>query len=148
MCVECAALTRIPCGGQIRRGIIECVLTDRALRMHWKKGSCDAVGVERTHLASSGSPCRGLLRAGGTLREVALAEQTAKREAAERETKATRTRVLYLLAAVATLVVLLVASTAMNVIMTTRGTTKVVEKYHYTETRGDVFLAAWEFKGS
>lgn len=70
-------------------------------------------------------------------KQVALAEQTAKREAAERETKATRTRVLYLLAAVATLVVLLVASTAMNVIMTTRGTTKVVEKYHYTETRGN-----------
>ena len=66
-------------------------------------------------------------------------EETAKREAAEKETKAWRTRVWYLVIAVATLVALLCASTAMNVIMTTRGTTKVVKEFHYTETRGDVF---------
>ena len=61
--------------------------------------------------------------------QVALAEENAKREAAETEAKAMYTRIKYLIIALICMTALLGVSTVTNVIMTTRGTTKVVEKY-------------------
>ena len=74
--------------------------------------------------------------------QVALAEESAKRELAEIETKAMRTRVWYLLMLVLCMGGLLCASTAMNVVLTIRGTRNVVKEFHYTETRGDVLSSA------
>lgn len=66
--------------------------------------------------------------------QVALAEEYARAEAAEAESKQLRARLLYAISAIVIMAGLLSVSTA----ATFFGTNKIVKKYHFTETRGDM----------